>query len=223
MKATTAFFLVFLAFFTPACATRTASDDHARVPAGFVSLLNGHNLDGWRGLVEQPARLTMTPEVLAAKQAAADADMRAHWRVEDGVLLYDGKGQSLATARDYGDFELWLDWKITKGGDSGVYVRGTPQVQIWDNPIGSGGLYNNEKNPKNPIAVADRPVGEWNTFKIRVVGDRVTVHLNGTLVVDNTILENYWDRKSPLYKTGPIELQNHGNPLWFRNIYIREL
>jgi hypothetical protein len=71
--------------------------------------------------------------------------------------------------------------------------------------------------------MADKPVGEWNTFRIGMIGDRVTVILNGQIVVDNVIMENYWDRSIPIFPTGQIELQNHGNFLYFRNIYIREL
>jgi hypothetical protein len=152
--------------------------------------------------------------------------MKAHWKVEDGVIVFDGKGDSLCTAKDYGDFELYVDWKILPKGDSGIYLRGTPQVQIWDpalNNVGSGGLYNNQKNPSKPTALADNPIGEWNTFYIKMVGDKVTVKLNDKLVVDNVILENYWERDKPVYPTGQIELQNHGNTLWFRNIYIKEL
>ena len=98
-------------------------------------------------------------------------------------------------------------------------------MQIWDRPrrLGSGGLYNNQKNPTKPSKSADKPVGEWNTFCIKMVGDKVTVKLNGELVVDNVVLENYWERDKPIYPTGQIELQNHGNTLWFKNIYIREL
>jgi hypothetical protein len=149
--------------------------------------------------------------------------MRAHWRVEDGALVFDGKGRSLCTAKDYGDFELLVDWKILPSGDSGIYLRGAPQVQIWDNPVGSGGLFNNQKHPSKPSQVADRPVGEWNHFRIRMVGEKLTVWLNDRLVVDNVTMENYWDRKQPIFPTGQIELQNHGNTLWFKNVYIREL
>ena len=122
-----------------------------------------------------------------------------------------------------------FDWKIKKAGDSGIYLRGTPQVQIWDtkarpqNAVGSGGLFNNKKNPSKPIAVGDKPVGEWNTFRIRMIGDTVSVWLNDKLVVKETVLENYWERKKPIYKTGQIELQNHGNTLYFRNVYIKVL
>jgi 3-keto-disaccharide hydrolase len=168
----------------------------------------------------------MTPEQLAQAQAAADERMRAHWQVVDGVLVFDGKGESLCTAADYGDFELLVDWKIDKAGDSGLYLRGSPQVQIWDpaaNPVGSGGLYNNQKGKSAPSEKADRPVGEWNNFRVIMIDDRVSVYLNDKLVVDNVVLENYWERDKPIYPAGQIELQAHGNPLWFKNIYIREI
>ncbi len=194
---------------------------------GYVPLFNGRDLDGWKGLVaDPPKRAKMTAEELAKAQAEADARMRAHWRVADGALVFDGKGESLCTAKDYGDFEMLVDWKIEKAGDSGIYLRGSPQVQIWDpvaNPIGSGGLYNNQKGPSKPLAVADRPVGEWNTFRIIMIGDRVTVYLNDRMVVDNTVLENYWERDKPIYPVGQLELQAHGNVLYFRNVYVREI
>jgi hypothetical protein len=204
-------------------------------PEGFVALFNGKDLAGWEGLPKGPLdnplrRAEAKPDDLARAQAEADADMRAHWRVEEGALVFDGKGRSLCTAKDYGDFELYVDWKILKDGDSGIYLRGTPQVQIWDTDltkvgaqVGSGGLYNNQKHPSKPMKKADKPVGEWNTFWIRMVGDVVWVKLNGEMVVDGVPLENYWDRKKPLPSTGQIELQNHGNTLWFKNLYIKEL
>lgn len=206
-------------------------------PNGFVALFNGKDLDGWKGLVGNPlTRAKMTPEQLAAEQKKADDIVKQHWLVKDGVLIYDGekvKGAhlSLCTIKDYGDFEMWCDWKIEPKGDSGIYLRGTPQVQIWDpkdgerNAVGSGGLFNNKlpENPSTPLVVADSPVGEWNTFFIRMVGDKVTVKLNGKLVVDNVALENYWDRAQPIFPTGQIELQDHGTKLYFKNIYVREL
>lgn len=165
----------------------------------------------------------MTPAERAEAQAAADVRMRAHWSVVDGVLVFDGKGDSLATVEDFENFELTVDWKIKPDGDSGIYLRGSPQVQIWDNPIGSGGLYNNQQHPSAPLVVADNPVGEWNTFRIRMIGERVSVWLNGELVVDDAVLENYWDRTQPIFPSGPIELQNHGNTLYFRSISLQEL
>ncbi len=205
-------------------------------PAGFVALSNGKDLTGWKGLLAGPNdnpinRAKLSPEVLAAAQAKADQRMREHWKVEDGTFVFDGKGDSLSTARDYGDFEMLVDWKILPQGDSGIYLRGTPQVQIWDpsnkgpnpNGYGSGGLYNNQKNPSGTLKVADKPIGEWNRFRIVMTGEKVHVFLNGEMVVNNVTLENFWDRTQPVFPTGQIELQNHGNTLWFKNVYLREL
>ncbi len=102
------------------------------------------------------------------------------------------------------------------------YKSGTPDAER-QNAVGSGGLFNNQKNPSKPTKRADKPIGEWNTFRIRMVGEKVSVWLNDELVVDNVTLENYWERDKPVYATGPIELQNHGNPLYFKNIYVKEL
>ncbi|MHC5057464.1 MAG: family 16 glycoside hydrolase [Planctomycetota bacterium] len=197
-------------------------------PEGFTVLFNGKDLTGWKGLVggDPNKRAKLSADELAKRQAKADADMRAHWRVEDATLVFDGKGHSLCTAKNYGDFEMYVDWKIGRGGDSGIYLRGAPQVQIWDPakwPVGSGGLYNNKKNPSKPLVCADNPVGEWNTFRIKMVGERVTVHLNDRLVVDNVVLENYWDRSKPILPEEQIELQSHGSTLYFRNVFIREI
>jgi lysophospholipase L1-like esterase len=193
-------------------------------PEGFVALFNGRDLDGWKGLVEDPpARARMSAQELAAEQSAADERMRAHWTAADGVLTFDGRGENVCSAAEYGDFELLVDWRIEPGGDSGIYLRGSPQVQIWDNPLGSGGLYNNQRHASQPLIVADNPAGEWNTFRVLMLGQRVTVYLNGLLVVDQVPLENYWERDKPIYARGAIELQSHGAPLYFRNIFVREL
>ncbi|HEX3716777.1 MAG TPA: DUF1080 domain-containing protein [Verrucomicrobiae bacterium] len=201
-------------------------------PEGFTALFDGNDLNGWKGLVaDPPARAKMSSEELAAAQGPADRRMRDHWKVEGGTLVFDGKGDNLCTARDYGDFEMLVDWKIAPRGDSGIYLRGTPQVQIWetnspgqfDPPEGSGELWNNHKNNRHPMVYADHPVGEWNRFRILMVGEKVHVFLNGQLVVRDTTLENYWEPDKPIYPIGQIELQNHGGPLWFKNIYIREI
>ena len=120
-------------------------------PEGFKLLFNGKDLTGWQGLVELPERSKLSPEQLAEKQKEANDKFLPHWTVKDGILLYDGRGQSLQTAKDYANFELWVVWKIGPKGDSGIYLRGNPQVQIWDNPIGSGGLFNNKKHPHDPL------------------------------------------------------------------------
>jgi HEAT repeat protein len=197
------------------------------VKEGFVPLFDGRTLAGWKGLVaDPPARARMTASELRAAQAAADENMRRHWRAAGGVLLFDGTGHSLCTARDFGDFELLVDWRIEPQGDSGIYLRGSPQVQIWDParwPEGSGGLYNNKAHPSKPMKPADNPVGTWNTFRILMKGERVTVWLNGALVVDDVVMENYWERDKPIYPSGQIELQAHSTPLAFKNIFIRIL
>jgi len=204
--------------------SRAAFSEGVEPPEGFTPLFNGKDLTGWKGLVKSPPeRAKMSADELAKAQEAADKSAREHWKVESGVIVFDGKGDNLCTAKDYGDFEMLVDWKIEKAGDSGIYVRGSPQVQIWDSEEGSGGLHNNEKNPSKPIAKADKPVGEWNTFRIKMVGDRVTVRLNDTLVVSDTVFENYWEPSMPIYPTGAIELQNHGNKLYFRNLFVREV
>jgi HEAT repeat protein len=194
---------------------------------GFVPLFNRKNIAGWKGLVGDPvSRAKMTPKKLSEEQKKADREMRLHWKVIDGMLAFDGKGHSLCTAKDYADFEMFVDWKIEEKGDSGIYLRGSPQVQIWDPaqwPEGSGGLYNNKIGPSKPLLPVDRPVGEWNSFYIKMIGERVTVYLNGVLVVDNVVLENYWERDKPIYPAGQIELQAHSTPLDFKNIYIREI
>jgi hypothetical protein len=224
--------ITFSLLFTTVASMSRAADNTP--PAGFVPLFNGKDLSGWKGLVaDPPTRAKMKPEELAKQQKIEDESMRAHWKAQDGVLVFDGKGKSLCTAKDYGDFEMFVDWKIDAHGDSGIYLRGSPQVQLWDpaNPAqkqhgcdkGSGALWNNEKNPRFPLVKADKPVGEWNTLYIKMVGDKVTIKLNDILVTDNVVMENYWDRKEPIYSTGQIELQNHSHPLYFKNIYIKEL
>lgn len=196
-------------------------------PEGFSALFNGENLDEWKGLVENPeARAKMSEKELAEAQKEADMVMQEHWSVRDGILYFDGKGESLATEKDYKDFEMLVDWKIKPGGDSGVYLRGSPQVQIWDiteNPVGSGGLYNNQQHLSDPLVPADNAIGEWNHMRIKMIGEHVSVHLNGQLVVPNVVLENYWNRDKPIYSEGQIELQAHNTPLYFKNVFIREI
>jgi hypothetical protein len=198
---------------------------------GWVRLFNGKNLNGWKGLVGNPiSRAKMTEEELLKAQSAANAGAGNDWVVDDGLLIFTGHGDNLCTVKQYGDFEMFVDWKITAKGDAGIYLRGSPQVQIWDTSrrevgaqVGSGGLYNNQKNPSKPLQVADNAIGEWNTFHIIMKGDKVTVFLNGVKVTDEAILENYWDRKLPIFIKEQIELQAHGTYVAYRNIFLREL
>ena len=202
---------------------------------GFVAIFNGKDLTGWKGLVGNPiTRAKMSPDELAAAQVKADEQVRKDWTVENGLLIFDGTGyDNLCTTKQYGDIEMYIDWLLdpdTKDADGGVYLRGTPQVQIWDifrvgvgAEVGSGGLYNNRTHPSIPLKVADNATGEWNTFFIRMVGEHVTVYLNGTLVTDNVILENFWDRTKPVVSIEQIELQAHASKIYYRNIFVREL
>ena len=199
---------------------------------GFVPIFNGNDLTGWKGLVENPiARSKMKPAELAQKQVKADEVMRRDWKVENGMLVYEGTGyDNLCTTKMYGDIEMYVDWKIAPKGDAGIYLRGSPQVQIWDTSrtnvgaqVGSGGLYNNQKYLSKPLLVADNPINEWNSFHIIMEGDKVTVYLNGQLVTDNVILENFWDRSIPIFPEEAIELQAHDSRVEYRDLYIREI
>ncbi len=201
---------------------------------GFVSMFNGKNLEGWQGMLldGNPIKIAKLSEKEHAKaQEDANKKMDENWSVRDGQIIFNGHGANLVSAKIYKDFEMIVDWKITKEGDSGIYLRGTPQVQIWDTSrvevgaqVGSGGLYNNNPdNIRDPLKVADNPIDEWNTFRITMIGENVTVYLNGELVVDNVRMDNYWDRSIPIFKEGTIELQAHGNELAFRDIYVREI
>lgn len=213
-------------------------------PKGFRALFNGKDLAGWWGASTEDPRtyLGMAPEEFAKKREASLADIRQHWSVEDGELVNDGHGLYLTTEENFRDYELLIDYKTVPKADSGIYLKGTPQVQIWDfteeakfklgADKGSGGLWNNSAgNPgKDPLVLADKPFGQWNRFRILQVGARTTIYLNGLLVVDNAILENFFDRKPahpggqiPIPVAGPIQLQTHGGEIRWRNIFIREI
>ena len=224
----------------------------AQPPAGFTPLFNGKDLAGWRGgdtydhrqLLELPAA---EREALIKKWTSSlieQKDGKPHWRAEGNVLVNDGLGGYATTEKDYGNFELQLEFKLAAGADSGVYLRGVPQVQIWDTAIpdtkgigyakGSGGLWNNAKGApgREPLVKADKPVGEWNALRVMMVGSRVSVWLNQKLVVDHAVLENYYDNNNkklkveerrPIPARGPIQLQTHGGATHWRNLYIREI
>jgi hypothetical protein len=207
-------------------------------PSGFTALFNGKDLSGWYGLPQiDPAKLaSMSADERAQKRAADDVEFRKHWSVENGELVNDGLGPFATTDRDYGDIELRLEYRTVAKADSGVYLRGTPQVQIWDTTEaggkwkqgadkGSGALWNNSPGTpgKDPLKHADKPFGEWNTLRIVQAGERTWIWLNGTLTVDGARMENFWDRSSPLPRTGPIQLQTHGGEIRWRNVFLREL
>lgn len=211
------------------------AQENNQPPEGFESLFNGKDFAGWTGgTTRNPAKIAALPPEAAKKwREQMEAGVAKHWRVEDGQIVNDGHEPHLITDRDYRDFEFWVDWKLSPKGDSGIYLRGCPQVQIWDptnkaaHPHGadkgSGGLWNNKKQGRDPSALADKPIGQWNRMYIRMVGPYVTVILNGKTVVENVPLENYYDRKSPPPMSGPIHLQTHGSETRFRNLFVREI
>lgn len=207
-------------------------------PAGFTALFNGKDLSGWHGMPHfDPYKLAaLSEEERKAKIATWTDDAHKHWKVENGELVNDGKGAYLTTDQEYGDIELLIDYKTVPKADSGIYLRASPQVQIWDftkeggkwnigADKGSGGLFNNAKTSpgRDPLVLADKPFGEWNRLRILQVGERTTVYLNDKLVVDHARLENFWNRKAPLLRKGPIQLQTHGGEIRWRNMLIREI
>ena len=206
-------------------------------PAGFTALFNGDNLSGWHGMGHfSPVKLAeMSEEDRKAKRDADWENAQQHWSVDNGELVNDGKGVYLTTDREYGDFEFWIDYKAVPKSDSGIYLRANPQVQIWDvknekqwkhgSQKGSGGLWNNKQpnNGRDPLVLADNPMGQWNRLRIQQVGARTNVWLNDKLVVDWAIMENFWDRKRAHFPTGPIQLQTHGGEIRWRNVFIKEL
>ena len=207
-------------------------------PPGFSALFDGRTLDGWWGLgtVDPRVIAALDPETLRAKKAASLPNIRDHWSVVDGVLENDGEGLFLTTDQNFGDFELRLEYRTVAGGDSGIYLRGIPQVQIWDTTEaggkwhigadkGSGGLWNNpEGTPgRDPLVHADRPFGEWNSVRVVMIGERVSVWLNDQHVVDHAPLVSHLDPTRPVLSHGPIQLQTHGGEISWRRIWIREI
>jgi hypothetical protein len=225
-------------FAAVALAVGRVSADEPRPPKGFTALFNGKDLSGWHGMPHfDPYKLTAMSE--SDRKAKIDdwtADAKKHWKVENGELVNDGNGAYLTTDKDFGDIEFLLEYKTVPLADSGIYLRATPQVQIWDYTKeggkwnlgadkGSGGLWNNTPGApgRDPLVLADKPFGQWNSFRILMVGERVTVYLNDKLVVDHARLENFWNKKLALPKLLPIQLQTHGGEIRWRNMYIREI
>ena len=209
----------------------------AEPPEGFRAIFNGKDLEGWHGMPHfDPRDLARMPEEMRKKQITEwTNDAKQHWTVENGELVNDGHGAYLVTDEEFADYEMLIDYKTVPLADSGIYLKANPQVQIWDYTEeskfklgadkGSGGLWNNSAGAagKDPSVKADKAFGEWNSFRIRQIGARTSVWLNGQMVVDNAIMENYWDRESPLFAKGPVCLQTHGGEIRWRNIFVREI
>lgn len=208
----------------------------AAPPEGFTEIFDGKTLAGWYGNNPHTTLKLTDRDDQFASIAAQQEEFNTHWTAENGELVNDGHGPYATTPKNYGDMEFMIEYKTVPLADSGIYLRGTPQVQIWDTreeggkweidaDKGSGGLWNNSPGTpgKNPTALKDKPFGEWNSFKITQLGARTSIVFNDELVVDQAIMENYWNRALPLPARGPIHLQTHGGEIRWRNIYIREV
>ena len=227
-----------------------ASNAHADESAGWRSLFNGEDFTGWDypedgpwdivdGTIDcDPARAPGVRGDVWSQEEFGDIALYVEWRFTDTpteeelpVILPDGTQK----IDDDGNPVTVTQYN----GDSGIYLRGQPnaQVNIWNWPIGSGEVYGyrvNESMPDHvragvtPSERADNPVGEWNTFLITMIGDRLSVILNGRLVIDHAQLPG-------VAESGPIALQFHGgyseergyfpasSLVQFRNIYVKEL
>ncbi|MCY2954508.1 MAG: DUF1080 domain-containing protein [Planctomycetota bacterium] len=221
-------------------------------PEGFTSLFNGKDLTGWKipagdnghwKVVDAAVDYDAQSEARGDKSlwttgSYANYTLRIDWRIKETpytnpnvpYILPDG-----THARDITGKEIRM---AMPDSDSGIMLRGNGknQANIWCWPIGSGEFYGYRTDPKMPPEViagatpktqADKPVGQWNTFEITIKADRVTVLLNGKLVIDNAKLPG-------IAETGPIGLQHHGsmqNNKWtgppsllqYKNIYIKQL
>ncbi len=207
----------------------------------FVSLFDGKTLNNWiipkgdnnhwravDGIIDYDGKSEAPHDKnLWSKREYGDFVLKVDWRFPGPshkekvpVILPDG---STPKNPDGSDQKVEIDYP----GDSGIYLRGNSksQVNIWNWPIGSGEVYGYRMDKKmssevrrgvTPIKRADNPIGEWNSFVITMKGDRLTVVLNGETVIKNAKLPG-------IPKTGKIALQDHGDPIQFRNIFIKEL
>ncbi|MBP2157954.1 MULTISPECIES: DUF1080 domain-containing protein [Asticcacaulis] len=200
--------------------------------APWTPLFNGKDLSGWR---------------LYKGGAAGDG-----WAVEDGALtLKHAGGGNIVTEAEYGDFELEFDWKISKNGNSGVmyFVRELPQAaqpyhtgpeyQVLDNAGHADGKIPSHTagaiyDLVTPSTDASKPVGEWNHARIVVKRGHIEHWLNGKKVAESSYGDAKWKalvagskfKAMPDFATEPmgrICLQDHGDPVWYRNIRIRKL
>lgn len=210
-------------------ASNTLSPDEAA--EGFALLFDGESLDAWRGYGED--------------------DVPGGWSAVDGALAYTPGvgGGDIITRETFTGFDLRLEWKIDPGGNSGIFfgvVEGPrrtyhsgPEIQILDNaghPDGRNAITSAGSNYAlhAPTEDVTRPVGEWNEVRIVREGDRVRQWLNGTLVVEYEIGTDDWKALVAgskfsewpdygIHHEGHIGIQDHGNPVWFRNLRIRRL
>lgn len=196
---------------------------------GWTALYNGENLAGWRVDGEIAKHWVPSDWVLRfdgkashlwTERSYADFELIADWRLT-------GKPREVERPEIGPDGVEGKMVKVMDAGDSGIYLRGNEksQVNIWCWPVGSGEVYGYRTNPEMPAEIragvtprkkADRPIGEWNRFHVVMKGDRLTVRLNGELVIEEARLPG-------VASEGPIALQSHGDPIEFANVFIREI
>ena len=219
--------LIFLA--TPLTAQEHNRLTAAERAAGWQLLFDGNSLEGWRGYNSE--------------------FMPTGWSVENGMLTRTGPGGDIITEQQFGDFELYLEWLVGPGGNSGVLVRavegqeevyhGAPEMQILDDaghpdgrsPLTSAGSnYGLHGAPRGIVKSA----GEWNSSRIVVVNNQVEHWLNGDKVVEYELGSADWLRRVanskfaqwPAYgraSRGHIGIQDHGDRVSFRNLKVREI
>src|SRR5262249_29814024 len=175
MKHTTPLLSYLLADLVLLVIAPTAPAKEPNPPSGFRAIFNGKDLTGWYGLNPHSAA-PLKGEKKEANLKQQRADFPKHWRVENGALVNDGTGPYATTEAEFGDIELRVEYRTVAKADSGIYLRGTPQVQIWDwnqvfdpqNPtrkphLGSRGLFNNTPGtPRaDPLVLADKPFAAW--------------------------------------------------------------
>jgi hypothetical protein len=196
---------------------------------GWRLLFDGQTLKGWRGF-----RSDNPP---------------AGWKASDGTLSREGSGGDIMTVDQFADFELRLEWKLSKGGNSGIMFRVTqdggqtyetgPEFQVLDNAGHKDGGDSMTSTGSNyalhpPARDVTRPVGEWNEVRLVVNGPHVEHWMNGVKLLEYELWSADWQQrvkaskfgKMPHYglaKRGHIALQDHGDPVWYRNIRIRPL
>jgi len=210
-----------------ASALNSLSDEE--VAAGWELLFDGESMQGWRNFKQESI---------------------GGWEVSEGVMFTTGGGGDIVTERQFGDFELELEWRIESGGNSGIFFWVTedealdrmwqsgPEYQIIDDHNYSIDLLDNQKTAALadifPADLETEQIAEqWNSAKVRVENGNVEHWYNGELVLEYTIGSDEWNERVEASKfdasyfgasrTGLIGLQDHGDPVYFRSIRIREL
>lgn len=185
----------------------------------------------WRPAIEAPRLARLTPLQIEAERRALMPAMRASWRVTGGSLVHSGDGCDIETCEVYGDYRLELDWRVEPGSETALFLRGTPSLKLWDprsrfdrdRGLGSAGLYFNRIFHAAPLVFADNKVGAWNQLQVIHVGDRVTVRLNGSTVVESVPLEPFWKNHAANPLEGPLVLKAHRGVVALKGIRIQQL